>query len=87
MAGDLQIVTTTEVEQRMILVRNQQVLLDRDVAALYGVETKRINEAVKTIQISFLKDMFWSLLLKMLVRFKQVMKLRSKISTANLSVI
>ena len=47
MAGDLQIVTTMEVEQRMILVRNQQVLLDRDVAALYGVETKRINEAVK----------------------------------------
>ena len=28
-------------------MRNQQVLLDRDVATLYGVETRRINEAVK----------------------------------------
>ena len=28
-------------------VRNQQVLLDRDVAALYGVETKKVNQAVK----------------------------------------
>lgn len=36
-----------EVESRMIVVRQQQVLLDRDVAQLYGVETKRINEAVR----------------------------------------
>ena len=31
----------------MLLVRGQQVLLDRDVAALYGVETRIINQAVK----------------------------------------
>ena len=31
----------------MLPVRGQQVLIDRDVAALYGVETKRINEAVR----------------------------------------
>ena len=31
----------------MIVVRGQQVLLDRDVAALYGVTTGRVNEAVK----------------------------------------
>ena len=29
------------------VVRGKQVLLDRDLAALYGVETKRINEQVK----------------------------------------
>ncbi|MCL2820640.1 MAG: ORF6N domain-containing protein, partial [Oscillospiraceae bacterium] len=34
-------------------VRGQQVLLDRDVAELYGVETKRINEAVKNNQEKF----------------------------------
>ena len=32
---------------RMITIRSQQVLLDRDVAALYGVETKALNQAVK----------------------------------------
>ncbi len=31
----------------MIQIRGKQVLLDRDLAALYGVETKRINEQVK----------------------------------------
>jgi hypothetical protein len=31
----------------IILIRGQDVLLDSDVAHLYGVETKRINEAVK----------------------------------------
>lgn len=41
------LVTTKEVEACMLPVRGQQVLIDRDVAALYGVETKRINEAVR----------------------------------------
>ena len=35
------------VQSRMITIRSQQVLLDRDVAALYGVETKALNQAVK----------------------------------------
>ena len=40
-------ITTQDVERRLISLRGQRVLLDRDVAALYGVETKRLNEAVK----------------------------------------
>ena len=35
------------VKSRMLQIRGQQVLLDRDVAALYGVETRIINQAVK----------------------------------------
>ena len=35
------------VEDKIIEVRGEKVLLDSDVAALYGVETKRVNEAVK----------------------------------------
>ena len=35
------------VQSRMLAIRNQQVLLDRDVAALYGVETKEINQAIR----------------------------------------
>lgn len=38
--------TIVEVENKMITFRNQQVIIDADVADLYGVETKRINEAV-----------------------------------------
>ena len=34
-------------EERIIKIREQYVILDRDLAELYGVETKRINEQVK----------------------------------------
>lgn len=41
------IVNFNSVEDKIIVLRGQNVLLDSDVAKLYGVETKRINEAVK----------------------------------------
>lgn len=41
------IVNFHSVEDKIIVLRGQNVLLDSDVAKLYGVETKRINEAVK----------------------------------------
>ena len=47
MSRELVPITTADVEARMIQIRGQYVLLDRDVAALYGVETKRVNEAVR----------------------------------------
>ena len=40
-------VSTNDVEERMIVLRQQPVLLDCDVAALYGVKTKEINQAVR----------------------------------------
>ena len=35
------------IENKILVIRGQQVMLDRDLADLYGVETKRLNEAVK----------------------------------------
>ena len=43
----LRAIDIAAVQSRMLTIRNQQVLLDRDVAALYGVETKALNQAVK----------------------------------------
>ena len=40
-------VTTKDVEDRMIVLRGQPVLIDADVAELYGVETKEVNQAVR----------------------------------------
>lgn len=34
-------------ERKIIIIRDTQVILDRDVAELYGVETRDINKAVK----------------------------------------
>ena len=37
------LIKLSDVEKRVIILRNQKVILDSDVAELYGVETKRIN--------------------------------------------
>jgi len=41
------IVKLENIEGKLIIIQGESVLLDSDVADIYGVETKRINEAVK----------------------------------------
>lgn len=41
------VVNFNSVEEKILILRDIPVILDSDVAGLYGVETKRINEAVK----------------------------------------
>ena len=45
------------IEDMIYEIRGVQVMLDSDIAKLYKVETKRINEAVKIIRINFLKGL------------------------------
>ena len=37
----------SNIEKSIVLVKGQKVLIDNDVARIYGVETKRVNEAIK----------------------------------------
>jgi len=60
----------------IIEIRGQSVLLDSDVAQIYGVETKRINEAVKNNPDKFPQDYMLAL------SETEFSDLRSKISTA-----
>ena len=63
--------------QGMIIeIRGLNVLLDSDVAHLYGVETKRINEAVKNNPDKFPQDYMFG------ISKDEFADLRSKISTA-----
>ncbi len=41
------IVKFDNIENKIISIRNQQVILDSDVAALYGVATKEVNQAIR----------------------------------------
>ena len=41
------------IENKIISIQGQQIIIDSDVAELYGVETKRVNEAVKNIPDKF----------------------------------
>lgn len=45
--NELTPVTPQEVEARMIVLRRQPVLIDADVAELYGVQTREVNQAVR----------------------------------------
>ena len=45
--GSLNPLTATGIEKMILVIRDKQVLLDRDLATLYGVETKALNQAVK----------------------------------------
>jgi len=65
-----------EVMNRIFSIRQKKVMTDADVAELYGVETKRINEAVKNNPDKFPDDYMFSLTLG------ELTILRSKISTA-----
>lgn len=47
MKQSLQSVREADIESYLMELRGKKVLIDRDVALLYGVETKRVNEAVK----------------------------------------
>ena len=44
---DKELITPVLIESKIFVIRGKQVMIDRDLAELYGVETKRITEAVK----------------------------------------
>lgn len=58
---DSMMIETNEIEAHLMDLRGEKVLIDRDVAALYGVETKRVNEAVKNNLDKFPKGYFFTL--------------------------
>ena len=45
-----------QIEQVILLIRGQRVMLDLDLAARYGVETKNLNKAVRRIPDRFPAD-------------------------------
>ncbi len=47
------VVPMERVSQSILFIRDQKVILDSDLAQLYGVTTKRLNEQVKRNQARF----------------------------------
>ncbi len=56
-----QLVGVDNIEPLIKVIRGQQVMLDRDLATLYGVETKRLNEQVKRNTKRFPEDFMFQL--------------------------
>ena len=73
-------ISIKEVENKITIIRGIPVIADADVAALYGVETRRVNEAVSNNPDKFPPHYLFEL------NVSELQSLRSKISTTNVSV-
>ena len=71
------VIRIEELEEKILEIRGQRVLLDRDVAEIYKVETKRINEAVKNNPEKFPPDY------NLVLDESEFADLRSKFSTTS----
>ncbi len=65
------------VERAILRVRGHNVMLDEDLANIYRVTTKRLNEQVKRNRSRFPKDFMFQLTVE------EVQDLRSQIATSN----
>jgi phage regulator Rha-like protein len=66
-----------EIEEKIYLIRGQKVMLDSDLAEVYSVSTKRLNEQVKRNIDRFLEDFMFQL------TEEEFESLRSQIATSN----
>jgi predicted lipoprotein len=72
-------ISIEDVQNKIVPIRQQYVIADADIAELYEVETKRINEAVKNNPDKFPEDYMFTL------TPDEAQYLRTKISTTNIS--
>ena len=68
---------TERIERSILLIRGHKVLLDVDLAALYGVPTKRLNEQVRRNRARFPEDFMFQL------TAEEATSLRSQFATSN----
>jgi len=61
MGKNMEMVSPEHIEQSVLLIRHQKVMLDSDLAELYGVSTKRLNEQVKRNRARFPGDFMFQL--------------------------
>ena len=75
----VKITTVESIQNWVYVIRGQQVMLDSDLAEIYGYEVKRLNEQVKNNSSRFPEDFMFQL------TKDELDNLRSKNSTANIN--
>ena len=73
---------STKIEERIFTIRGKQVMIDKDLALLYGVETKRLNEQVKRNIERFPEDFMFQLTMEEYQIITR-MDLRSQFATSS----
>ena len=64
------LIPTERIEQAIFLIRGQKIILDKDLAALYGVSTKNLNKAVSRNLDRFPDDFMFQLDLQEVINLK-----------------
>jgi hypothetical protein len=49
------LIPTERIERAILLIRGEKVMLDSDLAELYGVETRALNQALNATPVGFLR--------------------------------
>jgi hypothetical protein len=77
MDGQMSLVPVERIERAILSIRGEKVMLDGDLAEIYGVETRILNQAVKRNIERFPADFMFQL------AFKEAEALRSQIVISN----
>ena len=56
-----ELITTDDIRSKVYIIRGQQVMLDKDLADIYGYDVKRLNEQVKRNINRFPEDFMFQL--------------------------
>jgi ORF6N domain len=59
--GDAPPLPAVHIAQSILFLRGRRVILDRELAAIYGVETRKLNQAVKRNSVRFPEDFMFQL--------------------------
>ena len=75
-----ELITTDDIRSKVYIIRGQQVMLDKDLAEIYGYDVKRLNEQVKRNINRFPEDFMFQLKASEITD-----SLKSQIATLNVS--
>ena len=75
-----ELITTDDIRSKVYIIRGQQVMLDKDLAEIYGYDVKRLNEQVKRNINRFPEDFMFQLKTSEITE-----SLKSQIATLNVS--
>ena len=70
--NNLSLIPAGRIESSILVAREQRVLLDRDLALLYGVETRVLNQAVRRNRERFPADFMFELSRAEILRMSQI---------------
>lgn len=81
MTDENQIISRSNIQNLIFTIRGTQVMVDRDLAEIYGVETRRLNEQVRRNTDRFPSQFMFQLTKKEMEFWKSQIAISNKVKT------